>query len=190
MYRGDAAMFVMGDWAKGYLEGGADWEGNEVTPFVAGTDFGVVPGLGSADYFTFNSAVFGIPKGAQHPNAARAFLTAVASPQGQEAFNLKKGSVPANINANRDAFDAMVKGAAADFEAASEGSNKLLPGYASLTTFDYQVEVNPSLLVFAVGGAKARELDTSVPEEEAAFEALDIDYILGKMTATYSILEN
>src|SRR5690606_13215846 len=97
--------------------------------------------------------------GAQHPQAAKAFLGVVASRVGQEAFNPVKGSVPARIDVSLDGFDDMVKGAAADFDEAARGEARLLPGYASLTTFEYQKEVNPSLLVFAVGGARARLLD-------------------------------
>lgn len=191
VYEGKAAMYVMGDWAKGYFERGENAGMDSVEPWVAGEDFGVVPGLGSRGYFVFNSAVFGLPRGAQHPQAAKAFLGIVASRVGQEAFNPVKGSVPARIDVSLDGFDDMVKGAAADFDEAARGEARLLPGYASLTTFEYQKEVNPSLLVFAVGGARARLLDPdNVPEEEEVFPPLDLDYILGKMRTSYAILED
>ncbi|HSC88711.1 MAG TPA: extracellular solute-binding protein, partial [Polyangiaceae bacterium] len=79
LYRGDSAMYVMGDWGKAYLESGHDADGRAREPWVADEDFGVVPGLGSQGYFTFNSTVFGLPKGAPHPKAARAFVEVVGS---------------------------------------------------------------------------------------------------------------
>ena len=54
----------------------------------------------------------------------------------------------------------------------------------------FQVEVNPSLLVFAVGGDQARSLDPdNVPNDEASVPALDVDYIVAKISANYSLLE-
>jgi glucose/mannose transport system substrate-binding protein len=190
VYTGDAAMFVMGDWAKGYLEGGKDATGASRKVWKAGEDFGVVPGLGSAGYYTFNSAVFGLPSGAQHPNAAAAFLTAVGSKSGQQAFNPIKGSVPARTDVNLADFDDMVRASAADFASAGAGDNKLLPGYASLTSLDFQVEINPSLLVFAVGGDRARSLDPeNVPEDEASVPAFNVDYMVAKVAANYGLLD-
>jgi glucose/mannose transport system substrate-binding protein len=190
VYKGDAAMFVMGDWAKGYFEGGKDADGKSRRAWTPGVDFDVVPGLGSAGYYTFNSAVFGLPAGAQHPNAAAAFLTAVGSKAGQQAFNPVKGSVPARTDVDLAQFDDMVRASAADFATAGAADTKLLPGYASLTSLDFQVEINPSLLVFAVGGDRARSLDPdNVPEDEATVPALDVDYIIAKVSANYSLLE-
>jgi glucose/mannose transport system substrate-binding protein len=189
VYSGKAAMFVMGDWAKGYFEGGQDANGVARPAWQPNIDFGVVPGLGGAGYYTFNSAVFGLPYGAEHPNAGKAFLTVVGSAEGQQAFNPLKGSVPARTDADLSLFDAMVRASAEDFKAAGAGSNKLLPGYASLTTLDFQEEINPSLLVFAVGGDRARTLDSAdVPEDEADVPALDVDYIVAKIAANYGLL--
>lgn len=187
---GDAAFYVMGDWAKGYFEKDRDADDKPRAALVAGTDFDVVPALGSEGYFTFNSIVFGIPRGAAHPKAASAFLEVVASKEGQLASNAVKGSVPARNDVPTTDFDAIVKGAIEDFQAAAEEENRLVPGYASLTSFDFQTEINPSLLVFAVGGARARELDPGgVPEDEAEIPAQDIDYLINKIKANYYLLE-
>ncbi len=190
-YSGDAAMFVMGDWAKGYFEGGKDATGASRRAWKPGVDFGVVPGLGSAGYYVFNSAVFGLPKGAQHPKAAAAFLTTVGSGAGQETFNPLKGSVPARTDVDLAQFDDMVRASAADFATAGAGDVKLLPGYASLTPLDFQIEINPSLLVFAVGGDRARSLDPdNVPEDEAIVPALNVDYMVNKIAANYALLKH
>lgn len=190
MYNGNTAMIVMGDWMKGYLEGGQDAKMKTRAKWTANQDFGVVPGLGSTGYFTFNSAVFGLPLGAEHPNAGKAFLTVAGSAAGQQAFNPLKGSVPARIDADLSLFDDMTRASAMDFQAAGADTHKLLPGYASLTTLDFQEEINPSLLVFAVGGDRARALDpTDVPEDEAQVPALDLDYIIAKVAANYDLLK-
>jgi glucose/mannose transport system substrate-binding protein len=190
VFDGDAASIVMGDWMKGYLEGGKTWEGDSRSAWVANDEFGVVPGLGSAGHFTFNSAVFGLPKGAPHPNAAGAFLEIVTSEAGQVAFNPLKGSVPARTDVGLGDFDDMVRTAAEDFQAAGAEEGKLLPGYASLTTLEFQLAINPALVVFAVGGSKAAtmlntpdaEVVTSAEEDVAAG---DVDYIVQKIVANY-----
>ncbi len=186
---GEVAFYVMGDWAKGYFEGGLDAAGSPAPAWSSTTDFGVVPAFGSERYFVFNSAVFGVPKGAQHPRAARAFLEVVGSIEGQQAFNRVKGSVPARTDVDLSVFDEVTRNAAADFEKAAAGTDRLLPGYASLTTFAYQKEINPSLLVFAVGGRRARQLDPeNVPVAEGAIPARSLEYIVGKLRVTYPIL--
>jgi glucose/mannose transport system substrate-binding protein len=188
LYRGEAAMLVMGDWAKGYLQGGKDVDGKQRVVWRPGTDFDVVPGLGSEGYYTFNSAVFGLPVGAQHPRAATAFLTTVGSKAAQEAFNPVKGSVPARTDVDLGRFDQMARNSAADFtEAVAEA--KLLPGYATLTSLDFQEEISTSLLVFAVGGDQAFNLDPAkVSKDETIVPALDVDYIVAKVTANYPLL--
>jgi len=188
VYKGDAAMYVMGDWAKGYFEGGVDAAGATRKAWKANTDFGVVPGLGGDGYFTFNSAVFGLPKGLQHPNAAGAFLTVTGSLEGQQAFNPLKGSVPARTDADLTLFDDMVRASALDFKTAGMGTHKLLPGYASLTTLDFQNAINPALLVFAVGGERAIVDDPTVPASEKGIPAGDVSYITAKIASNYSYL--
>src|SRR5690606_7740987 len=55
VFDGEAASIIMGDWMKGYLQSGKYWDGGTRGKWVPGEDFGVVPGLGSRDHFTFNS---------------------------------------------------------------------------------------------------------------------------------------
>src|SRR5262249_45409606 len=50
---------------------------------------------------------FGLPKGAPNREAAIELLKTFGSVDGQKAFNLLKGSVPARIDASRDGFDAI-----------------------------------------------------------------------------------
>ncbi len=177
---GDAAMAVMGDWGKHYLE--------QQGPWTAGNQFDVVPALGSSGYYVFNAAVFPLAKGAPHPAAGSAFLSVMASEAGQLAFCEKKDAVPARLGVSLDGFDAMTRANAESYAAAAAGSNKLLPGYASLVSVDFQLEMNPALLVFAVGGERAKELDEAVPDSEVVIPQGNIDYIVTKIAANYGLL--
>jgi len=190
VYDGAAATIVMGDWIKGYFEAGVTWKGDQREPWVAGVHFDAVRSFGSGDHFTFNSAAFGLPIGAPHPRAAEAFLDIAASKEAQAAFNAKKGSVPARIDVDLSVFDDMVRMAATDFQYAAAGEDLLLPGYASLTTFDFQKVINAALVVFTLGGDKAATMlnsprETIVRPAEEQLEPGDIDYIVQKIVANY-----
>ena len=83
---GQAAFTVMGDWAlMAFGEPGATPPEHIVWSPVPGTDA------------TFDLVIdaFTLPVGAEHPEAARSWLTTVASAQGQTVFSNAKGSLPA-----------------------------------------------------------------------------------------------
>jgi glucose/mannose transport system substrate-binding protein len=104
--KGEAAMFLHGDWAKGYLtQYGA-------TP---GVDFGVVAAPGASDLFVYGVDVFVIPLGAKHRDAAFDFLTTVASPDAQADFNKLKGSTPIRLDVTESKLDVVGKEVLADF---------------------------------------------------------------------------
>lgn len=110
VHDGEAAMFLHGDWVKGYFVQ-LGW-----TPNV---DFGVVGSPGAADTFVFGTDVFGVPKGAQHPGEALEFLTTVGSIEGQVAFNTFKGSSPMRFDVPEDEFDVIGQEVLADFASAN-----------------------------------------------------------------------
>jgi glucose/mannose transport system substrate-binding protein len=107
VYNGDAAMFLHGDWAKGYFVQ-LGW-----TP---GKDFGVVGAPGAADLFLYGVDVFAIPKGAQNDRGAREFLATIASTEGQIAFNKLKGSIPVRLDAPAGQLDVLGQAALHDFQ--------------------------------------------------------------------------
>jgi len=89
---GKAAMNIMGDWAVGYF-------------YAKGfKDFGWVLAPGNAGIFDALSDSFGLPKGAKNRDNVIAFLKVLGSKEGQEAFNLKKGSIPARTDVNKALF--------------------------------------------------------------------------------------
>ncbi len=86
---GKAAYNVMGDWA--------------VAEFTAkgkkdGTDYTYFPVPGTKGVFDFLADSFTLPKGAKNPGGAKNWLELVGSAEGQKAFNLAKGSIPARTD--------------------------------------------------------------------------------------------
>jgi glucose/mannose transport system substrate-binding protein len=114
---GDAAMNVMGDWAKGYFTANG-WE-----PGV-GFDWGPVPGTDGS--FTVVTDTFALPKDVKHLDNAKLWLETLASVEGQDAFNPLKGSIPARIDADRSIYDAYSTAAMDAF-----ASDELVPSEAN-----------------------------------------------------------
>jgi glucose/mannose transport system substrate-binding protein len=109
VYNGDAAMFLHGDWVKGYfLQLG--WSGE--------SDFGVVGAPGASDFFLYGVDSFALAKGARNLAGALSFLTTVASPAGQVAFNRIKGSSPVRRDVARGDLDALGRETLNDLEKA------------------------------------------------------------------------
>lgn len=93
---GKAAMFLHGDWAKGYYEQ-LGW-----TP---GVDFGVNGSPGAAEMFWYSVDTFAMPVGAPNPTGGENFLETVATVKGQVAFNRLKGSTPVRTDIPRSQLD-------------------------------------------------------------------------------------
>ncbi len=110
---GRAAMTIMGDWAHGYFIN------RDATP---GEDYGWAPAPGTNGVFMWLSDSFGLPKGAPHRDNAIAWLKVCGSKEGQDAFNPKKGSIPARTDADRSLYDEYLQSAMDDFAA-----NQLAP---------------------------------------------------------------
>ncbi len=88
---GKAAFNVMGDWAAGYMSTTLGLEPK--------TGFGWADFPGTKGVFMWLSDTFGLPVGAPNPVATTAWLKLLGSVEGQNAFNPKKGSIPARIDA-------------------------------------------------------------------------------------------
>lgn len=110
LHEGTAAMFIHGDWAKGYLTQ-LGW-----TPNV---DFGVTAAPGSEGAFIYGTDVFALPQGAKHPGDARDWLRTIASSEGQIAFNEAKGSVPVRLGLSSRGLDPVATQTYTDLKEAS-----------------------------------------------------------------------
>ena len=110
--KGDAALQIMGDWAKGeFVNAGKKPDQDFLCFRFPGTQGNV----------TFNSDQFVMFKvGAERQQAQNALASATMDPAFQSAFNVVKGSAPARTDVSDAAFDACGKKAIADLKAASE----------------------------------------------------------------------
>jgi glucose/mannose transport system substrate-binding protein len=101
---GKAAMTIMGDWCDGdYVAKGF-------------TDYGWAPVPGTAGIYVALSDTFGLPKGAKHADLTKEFLGVLGSKQGQEAFNILKGSICARTDCDYSNFDAYLQSSASDWQ--------------------------------------------------------------------------
>ena len=96
LLNGEAAMFIHGDWAKGYLV---------QRGFEPGLEFGVVGMPGAADLFLYGVDAFAVMTDGPNPAATQRFLRTVGSPAGQIAFNKLKGSSPIRLDIDLDQLD-------------------------------------------------------------------------------------
>lgn len=86
---GKAAYNVMGDWAVAEFTAKGKKEQ---------TDYQYFPVPGQDGVFDFLADSFTLPKGAKNPGGAKDWLMLVGSADGQKAFNLAKGSIPARTD--------------------------------------------------------------------------------------------
>jgi len=96
VFNGDAAMFMHGDWAKGYLQ---------ALGWVPGQDFDIFAAPGASEVFLYGVDVFALPAGAQNKSGASAFLETISTTQAQVAFNRIKGSSPVRSDVPRNLLD-------------------------------------------------------------------------------------
>ncbi|MEM4546848.1 MAG: extracellular solute-binding protein [Nitrososphaerota archaeon] len=82
---GKAAMHIMGDWAMGWF-------------MAKGVDVGWAPVPGTKGIFVALSDTFALPKKAANPINALGWLLVCGSKEGQIAFNMRKGSIPARTD--------------------------------------------------------------------------------------------
>jgi ABC-type glycerol-3-phosphate transport system substrate-binding protein len=95
MMRGEVAMCIIGDWGSGYMVQRGWTPGKEF-------DFFAMPGLEKITIFQTDVVV--AYKGEKEKTALN-FLEAVASPEGQAAFNKNKGSLAASSAAPKDFYN-------------------------------------------------------------------------------------
>ncbi|GIH78607.1 ABC transporter substrate-binding protein [Planobispora longispora] len=113
---GEAAFNIMGDWAYGYFHNPPDGGLGKTSK----TDFDWAPSPGTGGTFMWLSDSFTLPKGAPNRDGAIAWLKVAASKEGQDAFNPKKGSIPARKDADTSLYTDYLGDALKDW-----GSNKL-----------------------------------------------------------------
>jgi glucose/mannose transport system substrate-binding protein len=99
--RGEAAMFVMGDWAKAEL--------NELGQAID-TDFSCVPLPGTDNYHLYSVDTLAMfVNDYSHQSAQEKLAKAVMSPLAQQQYSAAKGSVPVRRDANPAAMDSCAR---------------------------------------------------------------------------------
>lgn len=139
---GSAAMTIMGDWAYGYfINKGAQ----------PGQVFGWVPAPGTDGSFLWLSDSFGLPVGAPHRNNAIEWLKVCGSREGQDAFNPKKGSIPARTDADKSKYDEYLRYSIDRF-----AQDKLAPSvvHGAAANEAYMTAYNNALNVFSASRDK------------------------------------
>ncbi len=92
---GKAAYNVMGDWAEAAFQ-------EQQQKF--GTDYVAFPVPGTDGVFDFLADSFTLPVGDINTGGTEAWLDTIASPEGQKAFNLAKGSIPARTDVDASEY--------------------------------------------------------------------------------------
>jgi len=105
---GKGGYQLMGDWEA------ADLDAKKFT----GYSYSVFPGNGNT--FQWLADSFVLPKGAPNPEGTKCWLKTVGSAAGQQAFNTKKGSIPARTDAAASAFPAYQQAAIADWKSQAQ----------------------------------------------------------------------
>ena len=129
--RGESAFYGMGDWANGDFRAAG---------LVYGKDYGaiVVPGTKGMYGVTIDSFVQ--PRGLVRPLNSTRWLRIAASREGQDAFNVPKGAIPARMDAQITRYDAYQRWALASFKGA-----KIYPSFGAAMPQIYVRSLEPAL---------------------------------------------
>jgi len=128
--RGEAAMQIMGDWAKG------EFSAAELTP---GEDYLCAPAPGTTGQFTFNVdsfAMFSLTE-EEDIQAQKDLARTILEPEFQTLFNQNKGSIPVRTDMDMSDFDTCAQASMETFRASAEDGG-LVPSFShGLATTSY-----------------------------------------------------
>lgn len=128
--RGDAAMQIMGDWAKG------EFTAAGLTP---GEDYICAPAPGTSGEFTFNVDSFAMFSLSDDDNtkAQKDLARTILEPEFQTVFNKAKGSIPVRTDMDMSGFDACAQASMDAFKSSAD-TGGLVPSFAhGLATTSY-----------------------------------------------------
>ncbi|MEV0645857.1 ABC transporter substrate-binding protein [Phytomonospora sp. NPDC050363] len=147
---GDAAFAVMGDWADAYLKGDKG--------LAVDTDYKVAASPGTDNIFNFLSDSFTLPAKAKNKTAAEAWLKEAGSKSGQDAFNPKKGSVPARTDGDAALYTGYLKWGLEQWQGTKDGSVQLVGSLAHgvVANNAWNAEIDTALGLFIEDGDVAK----------------------------------
>ena len=111
--RGEAAMQIMGDWAKG------EFTAAGLTP---GKDYICAPAPGTDGEFTFNVDSFAMFRLNDEDNsqAQKDLARTILEPEFQTVFNQAKGSIPVRTDMDMSGFDACAQASMETFKRSAQ----------------------------------------------------------------------
>jgi glucose/mannose transport system substrate-binding protein len=145
MLDGQSAMTVMGDWTRGYLAARGASVSSEHAPGASpdAEEIGQTPAFGTDDVFVFSSDSF--PLAAEgHKRDTLDLLRTFGSVEGQIAFNLRKGSIPARIDTDVSRFDPVARRTMLDFR-----TRRHLPTLTSIAPREFMSVLDTAMARFA-----------------------------------------
>lgn len=155
---GNTGMFMMGIWAAAYFEQAG---------FKAGEKFDVFQAPGTVGKSIFQMDVLAVPEGsASAVAAADKFIAAAASPEGQAAFAVPKGSLAPNVNVDPSVYGYAGARFAKQFAEAS-ANDAVLPNLFFLLPTSVGTELGVQIERFAIDPS-----DTVKAEVISTLEAL------------------
>lgn len=143
LIEGTAAYNVMGDWADSYLS---------ITKKLAyETDYLAVASPGTDGVYNFLSDTFTLPVGAKNRGAAEKWLIEAGSKSGQDAFNPKKGSVPARTDTDKSLYKGYLEKALAEWQ---DDSTRIVGSLAHgvVANNAWNAEIDTALALFVKDG--------------------------------------
>jgi len=148
---GNAGFTVMGDWSD------AQFLSQGLTPNV---DYAWAPFPGTAGVYMWLSDSFTLAKNAPNADASICWLKAAGSQAGQDAFNPKKGSIPARTDSDEALYGDYLQTALADWK-----TDKLAGSFAhgAVATNAAQSELQSVVSEFkANGGTDIADFQTKL----------------------------
>jgi ABC-type glycerol-3-phosphate transport system substrate-binding protein len=136
LMRGNVGMYMVGDWASGYMK---------ERGFKPGVDYDFFPAPGTEKISIFQADTVVALKGDQTA-AAKNFMKGIASPAAQAAFNILKGSLAPNSQTPTDIYDPVQK---REFEKLNAAGNTTLPNLIILMPVDYRTALRTEIERFA-----------------------------------------
>jgi glucose/mannose transport system substrate-binding protein len=145
------AMMVMGDWTHGVMLS------------KGFTDYHWTTAPGTEGLYMLLSDSFGLPLNAPNRENAINFLRVIASVEGQDAFNVVKGSIPARTDTDRSIYDEYLTGSIEAFES-DEGVPSIQHGAAAKQSFLVDYDIALADLATNHDVARAQELLVAAAE--------------------------
>jgi glucose/mannose transport system substrate-binding protein len=158
LIEGTAAYNVMGDWADSYL--------SITKKLTFGTDYNAVASPGSDGVYNFLSDTFTLPVGAKNRAAAEKWLIEAGSTSGQDAFNPKKGSVPARTDTDKSLYKGYLESALNEWQ---DPSTRIVGSLAHgvVANNAWKAEIDTALALFVKDGDIAKFAQSVMQSYEA-----------------------